>query len=110
MLAATTTGRSTTPRHRRRGRTTSGSFPRTAPGRWSQARSSSRDSRQEVAFAADSFNGELMTVLLAYGPDDVMIQIGDARFNGWQGISITRSCELMPNNWSLTASAEFMRG
>jgi prophage tail gpP-like protein len=40
----------------------------------------------------------------------VTIQVGLNRFVGWQNVSITRSCESMPNNWSLTASAEFLQG
>ena len=51
-----------------------------------------------------------MTIFLADGPDDVSIQVGANRLTGWQSVSITRSCELMPNSWSLTASAEFMDG
>jgi hypothetical protein len=37
-------------------------------------------------------------------------QGGSNRFVGWQNVSIGRSCESMPNNWSLTASAEFLQG
>jgi prophage tail gpP-like protein len=51
-----------------------------------------------------------MTVSLGSGPDDVTIQVGSNRFVGWQTVSISRSCESMPNNWSLTASAEFLQG
>jgi len=47
---------------------------------------------------------------LSSGPDDVTIQVGSNRFVGWQNVSISRSCESMPNNWSLTASAEFLQG
>jgi len=47
---------------------------------------------------------------LGSGPDDVTIQVGSNRFVGWQNVSISRSCESMPNNWSLTASAEFLQG
>jgi prophage tail gpP-like protein len=49
-------------------------------------------------------------VSLGSGPDDVTIQVGSNRFVGWQNVSISRSCESMPNNWSLTASAEFLQG
>lgn len=51
-----------------------------------------------------------MSGSLGSGPDDVTIQVGASRFVGWQNVSITRSCESMPNNWSLTASAEFLQG
>ncbi len=50
-----------------------------------------------------------MTFTLATDPDTVMIQVGANRFQGWQTVSITRSCETMPNSWSLTASAEFLQ-
>ncbi len=43
-------------------------------------------------------------------PDDVTIQVGSNRFVGWQNVTITRSCESMPNTWSLTASTEFPQG
>jgi prophage tail gpP-like protein len=48
--------------------------------------------------------------LLADGPDDVTVQVGSYRFQGWQTVAISRSCESMPNTWSVTASAEFMQG
>ena len=51
-----------------------------------------------------------MAVSLGSGPDDVTIQVGSNRFVGWQNVSITRSCESMPNHWALTASAEFLQG
>ena len=51
-----------------------------------------------------------MAASLGSGPDDVTIQVGSNRFVGWQNVTITRSCESMPNNWSLTASAEFLQG
>jgi prophage tail gpP-like protein len=51
-----------------------------------------------------------VAISLGSGPDDVTIQVGSNRFVGWQNVSITRSCESMPNNWSLTASAEFLQG
>ena len=51
-----------------------------------------------------------MAPSLSSGPDDVTIQVGSNRFVGWQNVSISRSCESMPNNWSLTASAEFLQG
>ena len=51
-----------------------------------------------------------MAASLGSGPDDVTIQVGSNRFVGWQNVSISRSCESMPNNWSLTASAEFLQG
>ena len=51
-----------------------------------------------------------MAASLGSGADDVTIQVGANRFVGWQNVSISRSCESMPNNWSLTASAEFLKG
>ena len=51
-----------------------------------------------------------MALSLGSGSDDVTIQVGSNRFIGWQNVSISRSCESMPNNWSLTASAEFLQG
>lgn len=41
-------------------------------------------------------------------PDPVTIQVGPTRFQGWQTVAITRSCESMPNTWSVSASAEFL--
>jgi len=43
-------------------------------------------------------------------PNEVSIQVGSTRFQGWQSVSITRSCESMPNSFALTASTEFMQG
>lgn len=43
-------------------------------------------------------------------PNEVSIQIGPHRFAGWQTVAITRSCESMPNTWSVTASTEFLQG
>jgi prophage tail gpP-like protein len=51
-----------------------------------------------------------MAVSLASDSNDVTIQVGSNRFAGWQNVSISRSCETMPNSWSLTASAEFLQG
>jgi prophage tail gpP-like protein len=42
--------------------------------------------------------------------DDVSIQVGSDRFQGWQTVSISKSCESMPNTWSVTASTEFLQG
>jgi prophage tail gpP-like protein len=50
-----------------------------------------------------------MPITLAVDRDDVIIQVGSNRFQGWQTVSITRSCESMPNSWSLSASAEFLQ-
>jgi prophage tail gpP-like protein len=46
----------------------------------------------------------------APGPDEVSIQIKSTRLRGWQTVSITRSCETMPNSWSVSASTEFFQG
>lgn len=46
---------------------------------------------------------------LPLDPNEVTIQVGANRFKGWQTVSITRSCETMPNSWSLSASAEFLQ-
>ena len=43
-------------------------------------------------------------------PDTVTIQVGTTSFQGWQTVTITKSCESMPNNWSVSASAEFLDG
>ena len=43
-------------------------------------------------------------------PDLVTIQVGTTRFSGWQTVTITKSCESMPNDWSVSASAEFLDG
>ena len=51
-----------------------------------------------------------MTSSPASGPDDVSIQVGTNRFQGWQTVSISKSCESMPNTWSVTASTEFLQG
>jgi prophage tail gpP-like protein len=51
-----------------------------------------------------------MAAFLASGVDDVTIQTGSQQFQGWQTVSITRSCETIPNSWALTASAEFLQG
>ena len=44
------------------------------------------------------------------GDDTVTIQVGALRFQGWQTVQITRSCESMPNHWAVSASAEFLDG
>jgi prophage tail gpP-like protein len=46
----------------------------------------------------------------ATDPDEVIIQIGSTRLAGWKTVSITRSCEMMPNSFSVTASTQFMQG
>jgi prophage tail gpP-like protein len=51
----------------------------------------------------------MSTSTLALDPNEVMIEVGANRFKGWQTVSITRSCETMPNSWSLSASAEFIQ-
>jgi prophage tail gpP-like protein len=43
------------------------------------------------------------------GLDDVAIQVGATRFQGWQSVSITRSCEMIQNSFTVTASVEFMQ-
>jgi prophage tail gpP-like protein len=43
-------------------------------------------------------------------PDEVSIQVGDKRFQGWKTVHITRSCESIPNSWAVTASTQFMQG
>jgi prophage tail gpP-like protein len=50
-----------------------------------------------------------MPASLGSGLDDVTIQVGSNRFVGWQNVSISRSCESMPNTWSVTVSAEFLQ-
>jgi len=47
---------------------------------------------------------------LASGPDEVTILVGKNQFRGWQTVSISKSCESMPNSWSVSASAEFLQG
>ena len=47
---------------------------------------------------------------LASGPDEVSIQVSSNRFQGWQTVSISKSCESMPNTWSVTACTEFLQG
>ena len=42
--------------------------------------------------------------------DTVTIQVGAMRFQGWQTVQITRSCESLPNHWAVSASAEFLDG
>ena len=44
------------------------------------------------------------------GQDEVIIEIGGARFKGWETVSITKSCEAIPNSFSVSASAEFFQG
>jgi prophage tail gpP-like protein len=51
-----------------------------------------------------------MSAIVAADPDEVSIDVGDKRFQGWQTVSITRSCEAIPNSFSLTASTEFLQG
>lgn len=48
--------------------------------------------------------------LPAPDPNEVSIQVNGNNFQGWQSVSITRSCESMPNAWAVTASTEFMQG
>jgi len=54
--------------------------------------------------------GESMSTTLASGPDEVIVLVGSNQFQGWQTVSISKSCETMPNSWSVTASAEFLQG
>jgi prophage tail gpP-like protein len=51
-----------------------------------------------------------MSATLASGPDEVIVLVGSNQFQGWQSVSISKSCESMPNSWSVTASAEFLQG
>ena len=51
-----------------------------------------------------------MSGTLLPGHDEVTIQVGALRFQGWQTVQITRSCESMPNHWAVSASAEFLDG
>lgn len=51
-----------------------------------------------------------MSAAVMLDPDDVSLQLGSTNFRGWQTVSITRSCETLPNSFSVTASAEFMQG
>jgi prophage tail gpP-like protein len=44
------------------------------------------------------------------GPDEVTVLVGSNQFQGWQTVSISRSCETMPNTFAVTASAEFLQG
>jgi len=46
----------------------------------------------------------------ASSTDEVSIQVGGTRFQGWQSVQITRSCETMPNSWAVAASTEFFQG
>jgi len=43
-------------------------------------------------------------------PDAVTIQIGSTQYSPWQNVSITRSCETMPNSFSVTGAASFLNG
>jgi prophage tail gpP-like protein len=47
---------------------------------------------------------------LAQDPSGVVIQIGSKQLGGWQSVSISLSCESMPNSFELTASAQFLQG
>ena len=47
---------------------------------------------------------------LASNPDDVTIIVGTHQLSGWQTVNIGKSCEFMPNNWAVTASAQFLQG
>ena len=46
----------------------------------------------------------------AIDPNEVSIQVGSTQFRGWKTVSITKSCETMPNSFALSASTEFMQG
>ena len=39
-----------------------------------------------------------MSLALADSPDDVEIRVGDTDFKGWQNVSVTCSCETIPNS------------
>ncbi len=51
------------------------------------------------------------TTILGWGDagtvDDVSIEIADQRITGWKSVAITRSCEMFPNSFVLTASEEY---
>ncbi len=51
-----------------------------------------------------------MSLTLSDDPDTVAIEVGSTAFKGWQSVSIMRSCESMPNSFSLSASTEFLQG
>jgi prophage tail gpP-like protein len=55
-------------------------------------------------------NGKPMSATLASGPGEVIVLTGSNQFKGWQTVSISKSCESMPNSWAVTASAEFLQG
>jgi prophage tail gpP-like protein len=47
--------------------------------------------------------------LASTDPNEVIVQLGANRFQGWKTASITLSCETLPNSFSVTASVEFIR-
>ena len=51
-----------------------------------------------------------MSAVAPADPDVVAIVTGSDRFEGWQTVAISRSCETIPNNFSLSASTEFLQG
>ena len=48
--------------------------------------------------------------LLSDDPDEVSIRVKGVDFKGWESVTITRSCEAIPNAFSLTASSEYLQG
>lgn len=42
--------------------------------------------------------------------NEVTVQVGGTNFKGWQNVSITRSCESMPNSFTVTAASAFLQG
>jgi prophage tail gpP-like protein len=47
---------------------------------------------------------------LASDLDEVVIQVGSTQFKGWQTVTISRSCESMPNSFAVSASGQFLQG
>ena len=50
-----------------------------------------------------------MSFTLAADPNDVAIRVGSTDFKGWQSVSITSSCESIPNSFQLTAASEALQ-
>ncbi len=46
----------------------------------------------------------------AASPDEVSVQVGDKRFQGWKMAAISVGCESIPPSWTVTASTQFLEG
>jgi prophage tail gpP-like protein len=50
-----------------------------------------------------------VTLPIAADANTVTLRVGDKQFTGWESVSITRSCETMPNSFTVSAAPDLLR-